>query len=149
MARPNKYATHVEPRLELVKSLAEQGCTNREIAHALGIGLTAFHEYKAKFTEFADAIDTARLSGIVEVKKALFKKATGYEYEEKKTYIKRDEDGRENKYTEVVKRYSQPDMTAISMYLRNYDTEWIETDRISNELKKMELELRKEMLKEE
>lgn len=146
VGRPGKYETHVLPKIEQIKQLASAGCTNREIAKAIGIGITSFCDYQSQYPEFSVALNEARLKGISEVKKALFKKAIGFEYEEKKTYIKRDDEGKECKYTEITKKYSAPDSSAIQMYLRNYDQTWLDRDQTSYELKRMELDLRKQLV---
>lgn len=143
--RPGKYETHVKPRLEEVKKMAASGCTNAEIGEALGISKSAFCEYQNKYKEFMDSVTQSRLKGVAEVKKALYNKAVGFEYEEKKTYIKRDSDGNENKYTEITKRQSLPDSNAIQMYLRNYDKNWLDKDQKTYELKEMEIQLRQEL----
>ena len=145
MGRPNKYDTHVKPRLNEIKDWAGSGSTNKEIAAALGIGVSSFCEYLNKYPEFSEAVSNSRLSGVATVKQALYNKAIGFQYEEKKVYVKKDEDGKEYKYTEITQKQSLPDINAIGMYLRNYDPEWSDRDAITNEFKKMELELRKEL----
>lgn len=145
MGRPGKYETHVKPRLEEIKQMASAGCTNKEISEALGIGISAFCDYQNKYPEFSQAVSNSRLKAIADVKQALFKKAIGFEFEEKKTYIKRDEDGVERKYIEITKKQSLPDSNAIQMYLRNYDKDWRDKDQKTYELKEMEIELRREL----
>lgn len=143
--RPSGYERDVQPRLEEVKEWVRSGATNRDIAKALGIHVSTFCDYLNKYSEFEEAVRSSRQSGISEVKQALFRKAVGFEYEETKTYIRKDENGNDVKYTERTKRQSLPDTGAIAMYLRNYDKDWSDRDNISNEFRKLEFELRKEM----
>lgn len=145
MGRPSKYETHVQPRLEEIKEWAKSGSTNKEIASALGIAVSSFCEYLNKYAEFSEAVSNSRLNGVASVKQALYKKAIGFEYEEKKTYKKKDEDGTESTYVEITKRQALPDINAIGMYLRNYDPEWLDSDKTTNDLKRMEFELRKQL----
>lgn len=145
IGRPNKYETNVKPRLEEIKTWSKSGSTYKEIASALGIHLSTFCEYMNTYSELKESVEEFRKSGVAEVKNALFKKACGFEYEEKKIYVKKDEDGKEYKYTEITKRQSLPDVNAIAMYLRNYSEDFSDNDKINNKFKEMELELRKEM----
>jgi len=56
----------------------------------------------------------------MEIENALYRRATGYEYEEVKTYIKL-EGGREVKYTEKTKKHLPPDVAACFILLKNKD----------------------------
>ena len=56
MARPNKYDTHVAPRLDEVADWVRNGASDTEIAERLGIGKSAFYEYKREFSEFSDTL---------------------------------------------------------------------------------------------
>lgn len=143
--RPSKYQTHVKPRLDEIKEWARAGATNKEMASALGINVSTFCEYLNQYSEFKDSVNSFRKAGVSEVKNALFRKACGFEYEEKKVYAKKDEDGKTYQYTEITKRQSLPDVNAIAMYLRNYSDNFTDNDKISNKFKEMELQLRKEL----
>lgn len=143
--RPSKYETHVKPKLDKIKEWSKAGCTNKEIATALGVGMSNFCKYMSENEELKETIVNSRISGVPEVKLALYKKAVGFEYEEMKTYMKRDNDGNEYKYTEITKKQSLPNENAIGMYLRNYDPDWQDKDKTTNEFKRMELEIKKQM----
>lgn len=146
VGRPSKYETLVQPRLDEIKEWAKSGATNKEMASALGINVSTFCEYLNRYSEFKDSVNEHRQRGVAEVKNALFRKAIGFEYEETKSYIKKDiESGKEYKYTEIVKKQALPDSCAIAMYLRNYSDNFSDNDKLSNKLKEMELELRKEL----
>lgn len=60
MARPSKYETHVEPRLEEIKAWAREGITEEEIAKRLGIAYSTLKEYKNAFSAFSAALKHAR-----------------------------------------------------------------------------------------
>lgn len=146
--RPNKYETHVKPRLDEIEALAKAGATNSEIGEALGISKSAFCDYLNKYKEFSDTVKQARLKGVAEVKKALFRKAVGFTYEESKKIKRKDENGRDVITMEITTKQAVPDSNAIQMYLRNYDPDWKDKDAASYRFKEMELELKKQALEE-
>ena len=139
--RKSKYDEYVKPKLEEIKKWAESGATEKEICTALGIALSTFYDYKNKYSELSNALRTGRQNVVLEIKAALYKKATGFEYEERRGVQK---DGKVYNM-EIYKRYSPPDTTAAAMLLRNYDTEWKDKDAITTDLKQQEIELRKAM----
>lgn len=144
--RPNMYETVIKPHIEEIKEMLANGMQEQEIARTFGINPATLCEYKKRYPEFAKTVSEARIKKVGEVKAALLKKALGFEYEETKTYIKKDaETGKMAQYTEKTKKYCPPDTGAIAMYLRNYDSSWHDKDSIEIEFRKMEMELRKQM----
>lgn len=143
MARPNKYDTHVKPYLQDIKDALERGVEENKIAESLGISVSAWCDYKNKFSEFAEVFKSADKSGILSrLDGALMKAAEGYEYQEKKQYIKTDEDGEKVTYTEITTKHQPPNVTAIFGAYNRYDPNYIK-DRAYYELKRQELELKK------
>lgn len=143
MARPSKYDTEIKPHLDEIKKAVEAGATVEEIAKAFNIATSTIHKYKKEKKEFSDAFTRGRAKVIFEIKGALLKKALGYEYQEKKQYIKKDEDGEQVTYTEITTKHQPPSETAGAMLLRNYDTGWLDKDVATTELKRQEMELKK------
>jgi hypothetical protein len=137
--RKNKYDSFVKPRLDEIKRWAAAGATEREICSALGVSVSAFNDYKSKKTELSDALRAGRQNVVLEIKAALYKKAIGFQYEEKVGRKKGDDDVQ----TEVYKRYCPPDTTAAAMLLRNYSDEWRDKDKQSNEFRRQEIEIKK------
>lgn len=146
VGRPSKYETHVKPYLADIKKWTASGATDKEIADALDIALSTLSDYKTKYPELSDAFARGRVNVVLNIKAALLKKALGFNYEEKKQYIKQDVDtGDKTQYTEITTRYCVPSETAAAMLLRNYDSEWSDRDSISNEFRRQEAELRKQI----
>lgn len=143
MGRPSKYDTEIKPHLDDIRKAVEAGATDREIATAFGISLSSIYKYKAEKKEFSDAFARGRQKVIFDIKAALLKKAMGYEYQEKKQYIKKDESGENVTYTEITTRHQPPSETAGAMLLRNYDNTWLDKDTTTTELRKQEMELKK------
>lgn len=143
--RPNAYKEIIEPRKDEIISWVKAGATNKEVAEALGISYATFMDHCSKNSDFSDSLKQARLSGVPAVKLALYKRALGFEYEEKKTYIKKDEDGNESRYTEITKKQALPDVGAIQTFLRNNTEDFRDRDKATYSFKEMELELRKQL----
>lgn len=141
--RKSIYETDIEPHLEEIKEAVKNGATLDEIANALGIAKSTLCKYKAEKKELADAFKRGRANIIIEIRAALLKKALGYEYQEKKQYIKKDDDGEAVTYTEITTKHQAPSETAGAMLLRNYDDAWQDRDSVSTRMRKQELELRK------
>ena len=146
--RPSKYETHIKPHFEQIKKWAEQGATERQIAKQLKVAYSTFCDYKNKYTEFSDLLKEKDMTNLVEeLRSALVKKALGFEYKEKKEYMKTDPDtGKPTKYLEITTKQALPDTTAIFGALNIYDDNYIK-DKANHELRKQELELRKEIAK--
>ena len=136
--RKNKYDSYVKPRLEEIKRWSAAGATEKEICTALGIAVSTFNDYKTKYSELSETLRAGRQTVILEVKAALYKRATGFEYEEKVGRKKGDD-----VQTEVYQRYCPPDTTAAAMILRNYSEEWRDKDKQSTEFKRQEIEIKK------
>lgn len=141
--RKSKYDTDVKPHLAEIQAAVKSGATITEIANALGIAESTLYKYKAEKKELKEAFAHGRANIIIEIRGALLKKALGYEYQEKKQYIKKDDDGEAVTYTEITTKHQPPSETAGAMLLRNYDDTWLDKDSISTQLKQQELELKK------
>ncbi len=137
--RKSKYDEYVKPYLNQISEWKKSGATDEEISVALGIALSTFSDYKNKYSELSDALRTGKQTVILNVKAALYKKAIGFEYEEKRGVKKGDK----VVSTEIFKRYSPPDTTAAAMLLRNYEEEWRDKDSVQTDFKRQEIEIKK------
>lgn len=162
--RPNKYESNVKPRFAEIKEWLKAGATDKEIAENLGVNPKVFCKYKNEFNELNELIKNSRLKAVQEIKAALFKRATGMRYSEKKTvkfavefpkYIKStlDECGIDTSKLETLSaikieeydKYALPDPASAMILLKHWDkdTEWTQ-DPATLKLKKEELELKKQ-----
>lgn len=146
--RPSKYETHVKPHLEQIKKWAEQGATEKQIAKELGIAYSTFCDYKNKYSELSVILKEKDMKPLVEeLRSALVRRAIGFEYKEKKEYVRIDPlTGKKSKYLEITTRQSLPDTTAIFGALNIYDKSYVR-DRANHELRKQDIELRKALAK--
>lgn len=148
--RKSKYETHIKPHFAEIKAAHDRGVDEKEIAKSLGVGTSAWCEYKKKYTEFAELLkrDDDKVKEILDkLDSALIKSACGYEYEEKKQYITEDENGNKKKHTEITQRHQPPNVTAIFGAYNRFDKNY-KKDAAYYELKKQELEVRKALAKE-
>lgn len=115
-----------------------------DICDHLGISVSTLEKYKNEFPQLKEVLKKSKVNLIIDLKNSLIKRAKGYEYEEKKQYITEDESGNVKKHTEITKKHMPPDVGAINSALQNLDDNWYR-DKRSIELKRQELELRKQM----
>lgn len=141
--RKTVYDTKIAPHLETIRKAVEQGATVSEIAKALDIAESTLYKYKDEKKELSEAFAHGRANIVIQIRGALLKKALGYEYEEKKQYIRKDAKGENIQYTEISTKHQPPSETAGAMLLRNYDENWLDKDNTTTQLKQQEYELRK------
>lgn len=144
--RPNKYDTHVKPRFPEIREWLQSGATEKEIAENLGIHKSVFCKYKNQYKELSDLCKNGRQKAVLEIKAALFKRATGFKYSETKEI--EDSEGYWKK--ETITKTALPDPTAAMMLLKHWDREagWT-SDPQSLELKKKELALKEKQAESE
>lgn len=119
MARKSKYATQVQPKLDIIEGWARNGLTLEDIAHNLGIARTTFVKYIKEHEELKIAVNTGREVADIRVENALYRKAVGYFSKEQKVVTLRQPDGSQE--TEVVEfdKWNEPDTTAMIFWLKN------------------------------
>lgn len=142
MGRNNKYETHVQPRLDELVELWENGMTEKEISEELGVSQQSFEKYKKEHPELRDRLINARKKKIRQIKSSLMRRAEGFHETETKTVIK-DENGKVTRIVEQVDKYYPPDVGAIHLWLKNNDSEWRNDDETTVGLKRAKLELEK------
>ena len=144
--RPNKYETNVKPRFAEIKEWLRSGATDKEIAENLGVNPKVFCRYKNEYSDLNELCKNGRQKAVQEIKAALFKRATGFQYVEKKQIIEAGTIVREEVYTKAA----LPDPASAMILLKHWDkdNEWTQ-DPAQLELKKQELELKKKHLESE
>ena len=108
-----------EEGLLKIRGWARDGLINSEIAERIGIAEGTLYSWKNKYKEIDEALKDGQDIVDRQVEESLFKKAMGYEYEETKQIIEKDEMGKDRKRVEKVKKYYPPDSTAIIFWLKN------------------------------
>lgn len=141
--RRNLYDTHIKPYFDKIDKMLNDGASEKQVAEALGVSYPSWNNYKVKYKDFGDLCKKPRTKLVDDLKSALVKRALGMKIQEKKTYIKKDADGNEIKYTEITEKELPPDVAAINLGLKNWAANEWANDPQTLELKRQELELRK------
>ncbi|MCP3776563.1 transposase [Paenibacillus sp. MZ04-78.2] len=139
MERPSKFETHVLPRLTEIQEWCQEGLTNEQMCEKLGIAPASWYEYASKHPMFAELINWGKSVTIARVENSLLKTAMGYEYEEIKTIVEEDKNGKKRTRIEKVKRHQPPNPTAMIFYLKNRaPNEWNDRREIVVDTKALE-----------
>ena len=134
----------IKDNMEQIEKWARAGLREDQIAECLGISSSTFSKYKNEYPELKDVISKARVFLVADLKNVLVERAKGFTYEEKKSYTKRDESGRETTYIEITEKYALPDVAALNSLLQNFDGDWYR-DKQTYKLKEQELRLREKL----
>lgn len=143
--RKNAYETMIKPQFSDILNWLQNGATEKQCAENLGISESTWCKYKAENNEFTEVVKNGRKSLVLQLRGALVKKAMGFEYTETKKYSKRDADGNVSQYVEETTKTALPDVAAINLCLKNYDPDNWANDPQALQLKREELELRREI----
>lgn len=147
--RPNKYETHVKPYLDDIKRWSLDK-TEKQIAKLLGVGYSSWCDYKNKYSELSEAIKKGRGDLVDDLKSVLIEKAKGFDYKEEKIIMERSDITGELITTrkEVYKKRALPDVAALNLLLKNYDSENWANDPQALALRKEEIEIQKKKLED-
>lgn len=140
--RKNIYDTIILPNIDKIEEWCKNGGTEKQICEALGVSVSAFNVHKEK-KELKEALKKGRTNLILDIRGELARIARKHTLETKKTYIKKDEDGQEVKYTEIVQKEVDGDIGACHLLLKNLDRDEWKNDWDNYDFKKQEMELRK------
>lgn len=122
MGRPKEdlYEKYVIGREEAIKAAAKKGATNENLATLLGCGLTTIKKLKKDYPLFADLLKTGREIADNLVENALFKRATGYDYEEVVTEVRLNHDGTgQTTFVKKTRKHVPPETAAALAWLFN------------------------------
>lgn len=139
--KPSKWETNVQPRLAEIQQWFQEGVSSDQIIKNLDIGSSTWYEYIDKHPVLADLVKWSKSVINMSVENSLFRAATGYEYEEIKTIIEEDKNGKKRTRIEKVKRHMPPNPTAMVFWLKNrVPSEWNDRREIIIDTKAAELE---------
>ena len=119
----SRYETVVKPQLAKLQKMAEEGCSEREMAKELPVGWQTLQRYKARHPELRAVLEGESDNNAI-VEDAFYRRAIGYSYQEISedwTYEK-DEDGAFQprlKARKVMTREIPPDIGAAKFWLLN------------------------------
>lgn len=73
--RPDKYESHVKPKLHIITAWARNGLTDKQIAENLNVAYSSFMKYKKDFPELSESLRVSKEVADLAVENALYKKA--------------------------------------------------------------------------
>ena len=130
--RKPKYDYRSEEFLTLVESYAKKGFTDKEIACATGLNPTYFCEKKSEVPELSEVLSRARnaINSLVRAK-FLAMALGGIKTKSVTRRRLKDKDGNLLDETEecVVESELAPNLSAQSIWLRHYDSDWRKVSR--------------------
>lgn len=142
--KTNKYETVIQPRLLEIQKWCEEGLTNDIICERLGIAESTWYEYQKNHEILSELVQASKSVIDTKVENALLKTALGFEYEEIKTIIEEDKNGKKRTRIEKTKKYMPPNPTAQAFWLKNRKRdEWGDRKEIIFDTKAQELERKK------
>lgn len=105
-----------EEYIEQVYKFCLLGLTDIEMANLFEVSESTFHEWKIKHPKFLESIRAGKEYADAEVARALYKRATGFEYTEKT--VDKDSEGNET-HTRTTNKVIIPDTKAAQIWLNN------------------------------
>lgn len=162
--RKSKYETHVKPFFPEIMEMCRT-MTEMQIAEVLGVGISTFQYYKTEFPELAEVLKKGRRNLVADLRGALIKKATGYQYTETKEvteqvrwpeemyamfldagFTREQIESSRLVKTEIAHKQMSPDVAAINLALKNYDKDNWANDPQMLDIRKQELKLREKQV---
>ena len=120
VGRKGKYHDWITKEgLLKIEGWARDGLTDKQIAHNIGITEQTLNNWKKRFPSLFEALKKGKEVIDRQVENALLKRALGYEYEEVKQIVEKDEMGKDRKRVEKIKKVVLPDTTAQIFWLKN------------------------------
>ena len=148
-----KWLTNVFPRLSEIRDWCMKGKTNEEMCVLLGISPDSWYTYMKEHNELNNIVTAGKSVIDNRVENAVLKTALGYEYEEIRTVIEEDRNGKKRTRIEKTKKYMPPNPTAQAFWLKNRKKdEWGDRKEIIFDTKGQEEERKLQflqMIKEE
>lgn len=101
-------------------SLAIHGATDQEIADAFKINRATFHRWRDRYESLKNAVTIGKESADARVLKSMYKRATGYSYDEVEKIIEHGTDGRPTLVrTKVITKHVPADVGAGAIWSKN------------------------------
>ena len=111
MARPTNYRKEYA---EQARKLCLLGYTDKQLADFFGVNESTITRWKVKYPEFCMSIKKGKEFADIDVVESLYKRATGFEYNE--VELKTDD---KTKSKRVTKKLVDPDPTSAIFWLKN------------------------------
>ncbi len=117
--KTSKFDTEIVPRLSEIADWLGEGDSIRDICQKLSISQDTWYRYQKEHETLSELVAAGRSVHQSMVEKSLLKLCTGYEYDELKTIVEEDRNGKKRTKIEKTRRHQPPSAQAISFFLRN------------------------------
>ena len=131
----NRYGTYVEPNLEKIPQWRRNGLTEKQVAKKLGIAYSTLRKYIDEHPALSAAIKKGKEDLVENLKDSLYKRALGYEFEEQKVLIEKDEQGREKRKVEKIKKFMHSDVCLLFALKNIASDEFKDTQNLKGDFK--------------
>lgn len=115
----SKYETHVLPYLDNIRIWIAKGATQQEVADKLHVSVQALYKWKTLHVECKEALESPRGFADDQVEAALFRRCTGYDYEEVTKWQTIGRDGKLMWLEKKTKKHLPPDPSSVQFWLTN------------------------------
>jgi hypothetical protein len=129
MGRPSKYEPEFAAQAE---KLCRLGATDAELADFFEVSVRTLHRWKIENEGFCHSLKSAKAEADDRIERALFARASGFEYIEQQAIKIRTGEGTAERVEVVeVERVAPPDTTAAIFWLKNRRPEqWRESKAV-------------------
>lgn len=150
MPKGELYSSQVKPHLKQISMWKADGVPEKTMCERLNISVSVWEKYKKIHPELKEALKKGQKTCVEMLRGALIKRALGYDAQIVKTITGVNPNtGKEETRTESYNKHIPPDVTAINLALKNFDKENWAQDPQMLDLKRQELELKKQALDKE
>jgi len=111
------YETKILPKMAIIKQMAMDGASNADIIDSLKISSVAFYEALKQYPTFKERLSYYKQHADAKVQLSLYKRATGYNYEETEIEESHGDQGIQFK-TRKVKKHVSPHVGAAQYWLQ-------------------------------
>lgn len=111
------YSKRCKPKIAEIEIMRQDGCTVKNIADVLGVNISTVYAWRKKYPELEEALSTGKEALKDRLKESLYKKAIGYEYQEKRVYESESASGYNTK-EETWTKVAHPDVSALTLALK-------------------------------
>ncbi len=116
----SKYPTHVKPHFAKIAKWIRDGVPEFRIAKALGIGKTTWERFKHGHLELVELINKSQQNSDAAIEGALYRRASGFEYEERTEEF--DSAGNLLR-VKITRKHCAPHVGAAIFWLKNRNPE--------------------------
>ena len=135
--RRNKYYTHIEPKLEIIKGWRREGYNEKQISELLGVAYSTFKQHKQDHMDLMTALSTSKEHLINELKQTVYQIALS---NQKKIYIRNPRTGK-MELERIEEYYTSTQFNAAVTALHKLEplAGWKESSTVHVEIKEEEL----------